>query len=108
MTNRAKNYVEDKIAQNDIGMVHVLFYYLSIRLANEMLAATIANTLQHDQQLKDTKEYYEILPPISQSNEDMSYALVSFINALFTKEQINAMNNHSALLFLKNRLIKIN
>jgi len=108
MTNRAKNYVEDKIAQNDIGMVHVLSYYLSIRMADEMLEDTIANTLKHDQQLKNTKEYFEILPPISQSNEDMSYALIAFINALFTKEQINAMNNHSALLFLKNRLIKIN
>lgn len=104
MTNRAKHYVEDKIAQNDIGMVHVLSYYLSIRMADEMLVDTIANTLKHDQQLKNTKEYFEILPPISQSNKDMSYALIAFINALFTKEQIKAMNNHSALLFLKNRL----
>jgi hypothetical protein len=104
VTNRARYFVEDKIAQNDIVMIHVLSYYLSIRVADEMLSDTIANTLKHDQQLKNTKEYFEILPPISQSNEDMSYALVSFINALFTKEQIDSMNNHFALLFLKNRL----
>jgi hypothetical protein len=104
VTNRARYFVEDKIAQNDIVMIHVLSYYLSIRVADEMLSDTIANTLKHDQQLKNTKEYFEILPPISQSNEDMSYALVSFINALFTKEQIDSMNNHFALLFLKNSL----
>ena len=104
MTNRAKHYVEEKIAQNDIVIINVLSYYLSIRVGDEMLKDTIANTLKHDLQLKNTKEYFEILPPISQSNEDMSYALVSFINSLFTKEQIDNMNNHSALLFLKNSL----
>ena len=104
MTNRAKHYVEEKIAQNDIVMINVLSYYLSIRVGDEMLKDTIANTLKHDLQLKNTKEYFEILPPISQSNEDMSYALIAFNNALFTKEQIDSMNNHSALQFLKNRL----
>ena len=104
MTNRAKYFVEEKITQNDIVMINVLSYYLSIRVADEMLKDTIANTLEHDLQLKNTKEYFEILPPISQSNEDMSYALVSFINSLFTKEQIDNMNNRSALLYLKNSL----
>ena len=104
MTNRAKYYVEDKIAQNDNVMINVLSYYLSIRVADEMLSDTISNTLKHDLQLKNTKEYFEILPPISQSNEDISYAIVSFVNALFTKEQIDSINNHSALLFLKNKL----
>ena len=50
------------------------------------------------------KKYFEILPPISQSNEDMAYALVAFINVLFTKEQINSMNNHSAIVFLTARI----
>ncbi len=108
MTNRAKYFVVDTISQKDILMTNVLTYYLSIRLDDEMLYDTITNTINHDSQLKSTKKYLEILPPISQSNADMSYALVSFINALFTKKQIDSMNNHSAYIFLKKYVMKNN
>jgi hypothetical protein len=104
MTNRAKDFVERSIDQNDILMKNMLTYYLSTRLADEMLYDTITNTINHDLQLMNSRLYFEILPPISQSNEDMAYALVSFINALFSKEQIEIMNNNSAIKFLKNRI----
>jgi hypothetical protein len=107
MTNRAKDFVAHSIAKNDILMINMLTYYLATRPLEEMLFDTIANTLKHDRHLKSAIQYFEILPPISQSNEDMAYALVSFINALFNKEQINSMNNHSAIVFL-NDVIKSN
>ena len=102
MTNRAKDFVAHSIAKNDILMKNMLTYYLTTRSEEEMLCDTITNTLNLDTQLKNARQYFEILPPISQSNKDMAYALVSFINALFTTEQINFMNYHSAILFLEN------
>ena len=100
MTNRAKHFVANSIVKNDILMKNLLTYYLTIRSEEEMLFDTIDNTLKLDTQLKNARQYFEILPPISQSNEDMAYALVSFINALFTTEQINFMTNQSAIVFL--------
>ena len=100
MTNRAEHFVVNSIVTNAILMRKMLTYYLATRLEEEMLFDTITNTLKLDTQLKNARQYFEILPPISQSNEDMAYALVSFIHALFTAEQINFMNNHSAILFL--------
>jgi len=104
MTNRAKDFVAHSIAKNDILMINMLTYYLTTRSEEEMLCDTITNTLKLDTHLKSAKQYFEILPPISQSNEDMAYALVSFINVLFTKEQINSINNHSAVVFLTARI----
>ena len=85
-------------------MRKMLTYYLATRSEEEMLFDTISNTLKLDTQLKNARQYFEILPPISQSNEDMAYALVAFINVLFTKEQINSINNHSAVVFLTARI----
>jgi hypothetical protein len=104
MTNRAKDFVTHCIAKNDDLMINVLLYYLSIRPAEELICDTIATTLKFDLYLKSTKKYFEILPPISQSNTDMAYALVSFIEALFTKEQIESITNHSAIALLNNRI----
>ncbi len=104
MTNRAKHFVAHSIVKNDILMINMLTYYLTTRSEEEMLCDTITNTLKLDTQLKSAKTYFEILPPISQSNEDMAYALASFINVLFTKEQINSINNHSAVVFLTARI----
>ena len=104
MTNRAKHFVVNSIVTNDILMKKMLTYYLATRSEEEMLFDTISNTLKLDTQLKNARQYFEILPPISQSNEDMAYALVSFINVLFTKEQINSINNHSAVVFLTARI----
>lgn len=104
MSNRAKHFVANSIAKNDILMKNMLTYYLTIRSEEETLCDTIANTQKLDTHLKIAKKYFEILPPISQSNEDMAYALVAFINVLFTKEQINSMNNHSAIVFLTARI----
>ena len=104
MTNRAKHFVVNSIVTNDILMKKMLTYYLATRSEEEMLFDTISNTLKLDTQLKNARQYFEILPPISQSNEDMAYALVSFINVLFTKEQINSVNNHSAVVFLTARI----
>ena len=102
MTNRAKDFVAQIIAENDILMINVLTYYFSTRPDDEMLSDTISNTIKLDSQLKSAKIFFEVLPPISQSNTDMAETIVSFINTLFTKEQIETFNNHSAFLFLKN------
>ena len=104
MSNRAKHFVANSIVKNDILMINMLTYYLTIRSEEEPLCDTIANTQKLDTHLKIAKKYFEILPPISQSNEDMAYALVAFINVLFTKEQINSMNNNSAVVFLTARI----
>lgn len=104
MTNRAKDFVAYSIAQNDVLMINMLTYYLAKRPSNEILFDSIANTLKFDQHLKSAKQYFEILPPISQSNADMAYALVSFIEALFTKEQIESITNHSAITLLNNMI----
>ncbi len=104
MTNRAKHFVANSIVKNDVLMKNMLAYYLTIRSEEEMLFDTIDNTLKLDTHLKSAKKYFEILPPISKSDEDMAYALVSFINVLFTKEQINSINNHSAVVFLTARI----
>lgn len=104
MTNRAKHFVANSIVKNDVLMKNMIAYYLTIRSEEEMLCDTIDNTLKLDTHLKSAKKYFEILPPISQSDEDMAYALVSFINILFTKEQINSINNNSAVVFLTARI----
>ncbi|RAR73829.1 hypothetical protein [Flavobacterium aciduliphilum] len=104
MTIRAKNFVAHCIAENDELMINVLLYYFSIRPAEELMCDTIAATLKFDLYLKSTKKYFEILPPISQSNADMAYALVSFIETLFTPEQINSTTNNEAIILLKNKL----
>ena len=107
MTNRAKQFVINTIVQNDILMINMLTYYLSTRPLDEMLFKTISNTQKFDTYLENAKLHFEILPPISQSNEDMAYTLVSFMNVLFTKEQIISTNNHNAIVLL-NDVIKTN
>jgi len=101
MTNRAKDFVAHTIAENDILIINIITYYLSTRPDCEMLSDTISNTIKLDSQLKSAKIFFEVLPPISQSNTDMAETIASFINALFTKEQIETLNTHSAFLFLK-------
>lgn len=107
MTNRAKQFVTNTIVQNDKLMINMLTYYLSTRPLDEMLYQTISNTQKFDTYLENAKLHFEILPPISESNEDMAYALVSFINELFTEEQIISTNNLNAIALL-NDVIKSN
>jgi hypothetical protein len=66
MTNRANDFVAHSIAKNDILMINMLPYYLATRPLEEVLCDTITNTLKLDTQLKNARQYFEILPPISQ------------------------------------------
>ena len=72
----------------------------------ETLKNCIRNTENKDNCVVEACEYFNILPPIQEIN-DFSYALLSFINELFTNEQVNLFTNRQALDYLMNNQIAV-
>lgn len=103
MTEHARLFVDKIILENDIRfMKNILHYYFSTRDANESLIQCIGNTTQNDALVISACEYFEIIPPISQNVEDFSLALVTFINYVFSQEQIKAFIVKEAMIYVVN------
>lgn len=105
-SKRAELFVTKKIKNKDDLMSKMVAYYLSQRGLEETLKNCIRNTENKDNCVVEACEYFNILPPIQEIN-DFSYALLSFINELFTNEQVNLFTNRQALDYLMNNQIAV-
>jgi hypothetical protein len=99
VSDRAKLFVENSIINNDIIMRNVIHYFLSQRVQTETLLKCL-NYAMNKENLVDDFEYLNILPPITVNLDDFSFAIISFIYSLFTKEQIASFTVDEAIKHL--------
>jgi hypothetical protein len=99
VSDRAKSFVENSIINNDIIMRNVIHYFLSQRVQTETLLKCL-NYAMNKENLVDDFEYLNILPPITVNLDDFSFAIISFIYSLFTKEQIASFTVYEAIKHL--------
>jgi hypothetical protein len=100
VSKRAKEFVENWINTKDEIIKNIILYYLSQRHPTEILKDVINKTVEKDEVAVLACEYFNVIPPISQSAEDFAFAISSFINYLFDEKQINNYTTKKALFFL--------
>jgi len=101
VTIRAKEFVENRIASKDEIIKKIILYYLSQRHPTELLKEVLNRTVERDEVAVLACDYFNVIPPISQSSEDFSFAISSLINYLFEEKQINDFSNKEAIFFLE-------
>ena len=99
VSDRAKLFIENNISNKDIVIRNVIHYFLSQRVQTETLLECLNNATKKEN-LVNEFEHLNILPPITENLDDFSFAIISFIYSLFTKEQISIFTVADAIKHL--------
>lgn len=99
VSDRAKLFIENNISNKDIVIRNVIHYFLSQREQTETLLECLNNATKKEN-LVNEFEHLNILPPITENLDDFSFAIISFIYSLFTKEQISIFTVADAIKHL--------